>query len=258
MRILLTNDDGIHAHGLSVLEGIARTLSDDVWVVAPETDQSGLAHSLTLSEPLRLRREGERRFALRGTPTDCVIMGVREIMDQPPDLVLSGVNSGQNIAEDVSYSGTVAGAMESTLLGIRAIALSQAYNFEKGERHIPWEVAETFGPKLIRRLIDIDLPRDTFLNVNFPACSVSEVAGRMVAAQARRDHGLMMEKRSDGRGFPYYWLRFARDPAGVAPEGTDLAAIGDKQIAVTPLKLDMTDHGFQAELERAIGDQDFR
>ena len=128
MRILLTNDDGIHAEGLAALERIARTLSDDVWVVAPETDQSGFAHSLSLSEPLRLRKIGEKHFAVRGTPTDCVIMGVRKIMPEPPDLVLSGVNSGSNIADDVTYSGTVAGAMEGTLLGIRSIALSQAYN----------------------------------------------------------------------------------------------------------------------------------
>ena len=113
MRILLTNDDGIHAEGLKVLEDIARQLSDDVWIVAPETDQSGLSHSLTLSSPLRLRQEGERRFALRGTPTDCVIMAVKHLLPEAPDLVLSGVNAGQNICDDVSYSGTVAGAIEA-------------------------------------------------------------------------------------------------------------------------------------------------
>jgi 5'-nucleotidase len=252
VRILLTNDDGIHAEGLAVLERIARTLSDDVWVVAPETDQSGLAHSLTLSEPLRLRKESERRYALRGTPTDCVIMGVREILDSPPDLVLSGVNSGQNIAEDVSYSGTVAGAIEATLLGIRAIALSQAYNFGADGRQVPWDVVESHGPDLVRRLIDIDLPRDTFLNVNFPACGVDAVQGATVVSQARRDHGLVMEKRSDGRGFPYYWLRFSRDPGGRAEPGTDLLALTENRIAVTPLKLDMTDYQFQARLTDAL------
>ena len=132
MRILLTNDDGINAPGLSSLERIAHDLSDDVWIVAPETDQSGLAHSLTLSHPLRLRKINERKFALSGTPTDCVIMGVRQLMDEKPDLVLSGVNSGQNIADDVTYSGTIAGAIEGALLGVRSIALSQAYNFMEG------------------------------------------------------------------------------------------------------------------------------
>ncbi len=148
MRILLTNDDGIHAEGLAVLERIARKLSDDVWVVAPETDQSGLAHSLTLSEPLRLRQIDERHFALRGTPTDCVIMGVRHVLPDAPDLVLSGVNSGANLADDVTYSGTVAGAIEGTLQGVRSMALSQAYRLEGG-RVVPWEVVEAYAPKLL-------------------------------------------------------------------------------------------------------------
>ena len=128
MRILLTNDDGIHDEGMAVLERIARKLSDDVWVVAPESDQSGLSHSLSLSHPLRLRKFDDRHFAVRGTPTDCVIMAARHIMPEPPDLILSGVNSGSNIADDVTYSGTVAGAMEGTLIGIRSFALSQGYN----------------------------------------------------------------------------------------------------------------------------------
>jgi 5'-nucleotidase len=144
MRILLTNDDGIHAAGLKLLELIAGELSDDVTVVAPENDQSGVAHSLSLSDPLRLREIGPRQFALKGTPTDCVIMGVRKIMaDHPPDLVLSGVNRGQNVAEDVTYSGTIAGAMEGALLGVPSIALSQAYGGTGGQALIEWDAAET-------------------------------------------------------------------------------------------------------------------
>src|ERR1700733_6540605 len=128
MRILLTNDDGIHAAGLKLLESIAAELSDDVTIVAPENDQSGVAHSLSLNDPLRLREISPRHFAVKGTPTDCVIMGVRLVMkDRPPDLILSGINRGLNVAEDVTYSGTIAGAMEGTLLGIPSIALSQGY-----------------------------------------------------------------------------------------------------------------------------------
>src|SRR5438067_12841140 len=124
MRILCTNDDGIHAPGLKVVEEIARALSDDVWVVAPELDQSGVSHSLSLNDPLRLREIGPRHFAVRGTPTDCVIMGTRYLMEAvAPDLILSGVNRGQNAAEDVTYSGTIAGAMEGTILGIPSMAL---------------------------------------------------------------------------------------------------------------------------------------
>src|SRR5215207_353306 len=128
MRILVTNDDGINAAGLDACEEIARALSDDVWIVAPEYDQSGGSHSLSLNDPLRLRQIGERRFAVKGTPTDCVIMGVRHILDgKAADLVLSGVNRGRNAAEDVLYSGTVAGAKEAAVLGIPSFALSQAY-----------------------------------------------------------------------------------------------------------------------------------
>ena len=251
MRILLTNDDGVHAEGLAVLERMARTLSDDIWIVAPETDQSGLAHSLTLSEPLRLREVAHRHYALRGTPTDCVIMGVRELMDSPPDLVLSGVNSGQNIADDITYSGTVAGAIEGTLLGIRSIALSQAYNWSDG-RVVPWETVETHGPSLLKKLIDVDLPHGTFLNVNFPNCRPDEVAGTTVTNQGKLTHGLEIEEREDGRGFPYYWLRFRRRAQGPAP-GSDLTALSENRISVTPLKLDLTDHDVRQSLSEALG-----
>jgi 5'-nucleotidase len=249
MRILLTNDDGIHAAGLAALEDIARKFTDDVWVVAPETDQSGLAHSLTLNEPLRLRRIDEKRFALKGTPTDCVIMGVRELMKSPPDLVLSGVNSGQNAGDDVTYSGTVAGAMEGTLLGIRSIALSQAYNFMEGERRVPWEVAQAHAPELIQKLIGMNFPDKTLLNVNFPNCKPESVKGIEVTVQGGYNHGLFMEERRDGRGFPYYWLRFGREVPNQR-EGSDIEAIAKGFISVTPLQLDLTNEPFRAELKQ--------
>src|SRR5215217_6062253 len=152
MRILCTNDDGIYAPGLAALEAIARTLSDDVWVVAPETDQSGVSHSLSLNDPLRLREISPRHFAVKGTPTDCVIMGVRNLMvDYRPDLILSGVNRGQNVAEDVSYSGTVAGAIEGTILGVPSIALSQAYG-AAGRSSLRWQCGEHHAPRTIRKI----------------------------------------------------------------------------------------------------------
>ncbi|MDW9594499.1 5'/3'-nucleotidase SurE [Sinorhizobium meliloti] len=250
MRILLTNDDGIHAEGLSVLERIARTISDDVWVVAPEVDQSGLAHSLTLSEPLRLRPVSERRFALRGTPTDCVIMAVKKILDRKPDLVLSGVNVGANLADDVTYSGTVAGAIEGTLQGIRSIALSQAYQHAVG-RDVPWDVAETHAPALIRTLMGVDLPDGTLINLNFPNCAVDAVAGVEVTSQGKLEFGLSIDERTDGRGFPYFWLRFG-ERAGDFRSGTDIRALRDNRISVTPLKLDMTDHAAQECIAQAL------
>ncbi|MCT8997125.1 5'/3'-nucleotidase SurE [Chelativorans intermedius] len=251
MRILLTNDDGIHAEGLQVLERIARTLSDDVWVVAPETDQSGFAHSLSLSEPLRMRKIDERHFALRGTPTDCVIMGVRKVMDAPPDLILSGVNNGTNIADDVTYSGTVAGAMEGTLLGIRSIALSQAYDFADDIRYIPWETTEAVAPPLLKKLVETELPRGVFLNVNFPNCPPEAVKGTRVTVQGKLVHGLWIEERRDGRGFPYYWLRFGRKEEEVR-KGSDQAAVRDGYISVTPLHLDLTAHEVRERLSKAL------
>ncbi|WP_377288618.1 5'/3'-nucleotidase SurE [Rhizobium sp. SG2393] len=250
MRILLTNDDGIHAEGLAVLERIARALSDDVWIVAPETDQSGLAHSLTLSEPLRLRQIDDKRFALRGTPTDCVIMGIRKVLDRAPDLVLSGVNVGANMADDVTYSGTVAGAIEGTLQGVRSFALSQAYGHGT-MRPVPWEVAETHAPALIRKLMKIELPDWTFLNLNFPDCLPEDVKGTEVTSQGKLDFGLTIDERSDGRGHPYFWLRFG-ERIGDFRAGTDIQVVRDKKISVTPLKLDLTDYAVQDRVARAL------
>jgi len=246
MRILLTNDDGIHAQGLTVLEQVARTLSDDIWIVAPETDQSGLAHSLTLNHPLRAREVGEKSFAVTGTPTDCVIMGVRQLVEGPVDLVLSGINAGQNVGDYVTYSGTVAGAMEGALLGIKSIALSQAYNFD-GSRNIPWDTAAQLAPDLLKKLIDVDLPSDTLLNVNFPNCPAEEAKGHAIVTQGKFEHGLGIGERADGRGHPYYWLEFIGQPPIHQP-GTDIDALVNNQVAVTPVRMDMTHHQFLDKL----------
>jgi len=241
MRILCTNDDGIHAPGLKSLETIARHLSDDVWIVAPETDQSGVSHSLSLNDPLRLREVGDRHYAVKGTPTDCVIMAVRHVMrDAPPDLILSGVNRGQNVADDVSYSGTIAAAIEGTMLGFPSIALSQAYG-AGGRSGIKWQCAEEHGPAMVRKTIEVGIPRGILVNVNFPDCEPGEVAGTAVVNQGRRDQEfLRLEERQDGRGNPYFWIAFARGLINPG-HGTDLWAIQNRRISVTPLRLDMTD-----------------
>ena len=251
MLILVTNDDGVHAPGLDVAERIARTLSDDVWVVAPETDQSGVAHSLTLSDPLRLRAVGERRFAVRGTPTDCVIMGLKVVIGRKPDLVISGVNRGQNIADDILYSGTVAGAMEGTLLGIPSVALSQAFGpATRSDPH--WETAEAHAPHLIRRLLDAGIPRGVLINVNFPDRRPDEVAGTVLARQGKRvPDWLRIEERRDGRGHPYYWIGFRRSEMEPPPD-TDLAGLAAGMICVTPLSLDLTDDRALAELRSTL------
>ena len=242
MRILVTNDDGIHAPGLEHLERVAQALGAETWTVAPETDQSGVAHSMSLNDPLRLRQVGDRRYAVRGTPTDCVLMAVRHVLPQPPDLILSGINKGQNLAEDITYSGTVAAAIEGTILGVPSFALSQAYAFAP-DTHPPYETAEALAPDLIRRLSRLELPRGTFLNINFPDRAPDAVEGVRVTRQGRRNIDfLAIDERRDGRGNPYFWLAYN----GHAPRpdaGTDLETVRAGYVSVTPLSIDMTDTG---------------
>jgi len=252
MRILVTNDDGIHAPGLATLERIAKALSEDVFVVAPESDQSGVAHSLSLNDPLRLRKISERHFAVKGTPTDCVIMGVRRILDGVrPDVILSGVNSGQNVAEDVVYSGTVAGAMEGAILGVPSIALSQTYSVETGREGAYWGCAEAHGPALIDKILSEGIAPNIVMNVNFPACPPDQVQGVAVTVQGRRGYLVKIDARTDGRGNPYYWIAFDRNQL-VPGEGTDLEALARKMISVTPLRLDLTDEPSLARYARAL------
>jgi 5'-nucleotidase len=253
MRILLTNDDGIDSPGLHALRQIAGELSKDVWVVAPETNQSGASHSLSLHEPLRMRQVDERAFAVRGTPTDSVIMGVRHLLKgKLPDLVLSGVNRGANMAEDVTYSGTIAGAFEGTTLGIRSIALSQSYGDSKS---LKWQTAIAHGPGLIRKLLALDWVPPSLINVNFPDREPGDVAGIAVTRQGRRDPGLLaIDERQDTWGNPYYWLAFERRRSSTE-EGTDLWAIYSGRISVTPLFLDLTHKGMMDTLAKALAEE---
>ena len=241
LRILISNDDGIHAPGLAVAEKIARTISSDIWVVAPETEQSGASHSLTLTLPLRLRQAGPQRYALSGTPTDCVMMaGIHILKDRLPDLVLSGVNRGFNVADDVTYSGTVAAAMEGAVLGIPSIALSQALNGREDEKAV-FACAEKHGPPLLKRLIAVGWPKDVLLNVNFPPLPPGKVSRVAVVVQGQRDQSMLrVDERVDARGRTYFWIGFKRifsDPE----RGTDLRAVYEGEISLTPLHLNLTD-----------------
>jgi 5'/3'-nucleotidase len=241
MRILCTNDDGIHATGLAVLEKIARVFSDDVWVIAPETEQSGASRALTLTAPIRVRQPGPKRFAVTGTPTDCVLLGVEHLIEgAAPDLVLSGVNRGQNIAEDVTFSGTIAGAMQGMQLGIPAIALSQARGFRGEDAAIPWETAETFGAGIVGALLKQGWPKDVLINVNFPDLPPDQVKEVETTFQGHRDqHIVYADKRTDPRGGAYFWLGF-RGKLSNPPDGSDLRAIYEGRISVTPLHIDLT------------------
>ena len=249
MRILLTNDDGINAPGLNVLERIARQFSDDVWVCAPAEEQSGAGHSLTLTRPVRLRQHAERRFSVSGTPTDSVTMALRKVLPGAPDLILSGVNRGANLGDDVTYSGTVAAAMEGTLAGIRSIALSQVYSKEGVGNDVSFSAAEAWGAKVIAPLLDQPFAPRTLINVNFPPLAAGEVKGIKAVRQGFHDYarGSLIEA-VDPRGFPYFWfgLHGIEHTPG---HDTDLEAIGEGYVSVTPLQLDLTHDASLAALK---------
>ena len=239
MRILLTNDDGIHAPGLELLEAIAARLSDDVWVCAPAEENSGAGHSLTLNYPVRLRQFGEKRFAVAGTPTDAVNLALRKLFaDRPPDLVISGINAGENLADDVTYSGTISAAMEAALAGIRAVALSQAM---RGAGH-GFAAAKGWAARVLAPLIEAPTAKRTVINVNFPALATESVKGIRVVRQGFHDYarGSLIEG-VDPRGRPYYWFGL-EDVEHTLDRGTDLEAVSDGYVSVTPLQLDLTHH----------------
>jgi 5'-nucleotidase len=254
MRILLTNDDGINAPGLSILEAIAAQLSDDVWICAPAEEQSGAGHSLTLSRPVRVREHDPRRFSVSGTPTDAVMMALGVVMDAKPDIILSGVNRGANLGDDVTYSGTVSAAIEGALAGIRSIALSQVYAREGMGDTVPFAAAEAWGARVLRPLIAMDFAPRTLVNVNFPALAADAVRGVRVARQGFHDYGRgSIVSGTDPRGYPYYW--FGLHPMEhTAGHDSDLEAIADGHIAVTPLHLDLTHDASLAALHATFAD----
>ena len=254
MRILLTNDDGIDAPGLAVLRNIAAELSTDVWIAAPETNKSGAGHSLSLNEPLRMRQVADKSFAVRGTPTDSVIMGVRHILKDigKPDLILSGVNRGGNLAEDVTYSGTIAGAFEGTVIGIRSIALSQAFGINSRD-DLHWATAAKHGASTIRKLLALEWPPGVLMNVNFPDAAPDAIKGTIATRQGKRDLNLLsVDARNDPWQTPYYWLSFERRRS-ITTEGTDLWAVYNNYISVTALSMNLTDGAMNEKVGAAFG-----
>jgi len=250
-RVLLTNDDGIDAPGLAVLEEVAAALAREVWVVAPEHDQSGTSHSISLHSPLRFSSRGERRFGVVGTPGDCVVMAVRHLMiDAPPALVLSGVNRGANLGVETVFSGTVGAAMAGMLLGVPSIALSQAFTDRMAVR---WETARALAPDVIRRLLGVGWSDQACLNVNFPDVA-PEAAGPLTLT--RQGVGLVRRidvvARTDPRGFDYHWLKFHRAPRHEAPDA-EAAVVAAGAISVTPLQFERTAEAALAELARGLG-----
>lgn len=252
-RVLLVNDDGVHARGIELLEQLVREFTDDVWIVGPDEEKSGASHSVSLSHPVRVRKIGDKRFAVKGTPTDCVLMAVWEIMaETPPSVVISGINHGENLAEDITYSGTAGPAIEAALLGFRSIAMSQVYPFQLG---VPpcFDTARQFAPQVLQQLLSCPWDKGSFVNVNFPAATLEEVTGVRITTQGQRLPGSFRPiPGRDGRSAPFYWIKIAYD-IGEPEEQTDLAAIRDKAVSVTPLHLDMTAYSFAERLKPLFG-----
>lgn len=249
-RVLLTNDDGIEAPGLAALEEVAATLAREVWIVAPDHDQSGTSHSISLHAPLRVTEHGTRRFGVSGTPGDCVVMAARHIMrDAPPDLVLSGINRGGNLGLETVFSGTVGAAMTGMLLGIRSIALSQVFTDRAA---VKWQTSRALAPDVIRRLLAAGWTEGACLNVNFPDVEPGQ-AGPLVVS--RQGMGLVkaidVRAHVDPRGIPYHWLQFARGPR---PDVDDAEAmvVGRGAVSVTPLRFERTDDDAAAQLAAAL------
>jgi 5'-nucleotidase len=249
-RILLINDDGIEAPGLAVLEEIASTLADEVWVVAPEHDQSGVSHAISLHHPIRATPRGPRRWAVTGTPGDCVVMGLSHLLrGAPPRLLLSGVNRGANLGIETVFSGTVGGAMTGMMLGIPSIALSQAWS---DYANVPWRTAAELGPDVIGRLLDIGWPPNTCLSINFPDCRPEDAGPLTLARQgAGSVEGMEVEARVDPRGYTYYWVSFRRGERDQGPE-SDIEALNGGKVVVTPLRYDRTDEEAYAVLTRLL------
>jgi len=248
-RILITNDDGIDAPGLAVLERIAAELAGEVWVVAPEHDQSGVSHAVSLHQPIRVSERGLRRYGITGTPGDCAVMGVSYLLPEPPQLLLSGVNRGANLGLETVFSGTVGGAMTGMLLGIPSIALSQAWT---DRARVRWETAAALGADVVRRLLTIGWGATTCLNVNFPDLPAEDVGPLTLARQGPGlIQGMQVETRTDPRGLTYHWISFLRGPSDQGPE-SDVEALYAGNIVVTPLRYDRTDEEAYAILAKAL------
>lgn len=246
-RILLVNDDGINAPGMRVLESVARQIAEEVFVVAPEKNRSGASHSLSIGVPVRVRKVDRFHFAVTGTPTECVMLALQELLtDKRPTVCLAGINRGPNLADDTAYSGTIAAARESTQLGVPAVAMSQVFvpgekNYRLGEdRKIHWETSERWALPVLKRLLANDWDDSVFINLNFPGVAPEQVRGLRITRQGRRPPGCyVLERDADANGGPCYRMLLAYEDGTPSPD-SDIKAIADGYISLSPLSLDLT------------------
>ncbi|MCF4098285.1 5'/3'-nucleotidase SurE [Maritalea mediterranea] len=251
-RILITNDDGVDAPGIKVLEQIARQISDDVWVVAPLTNQSGVGHKFTLGQELKIEQRDERIYAVNGSPADCVVTGMTHLLKKKPaDIVLSGVNRGQNIADLVNCSGTAAGAREGALQGALGIALSQSMDFSN-EHLIEWDCSKAYGAQVVEQIIKSARGTETYYNINFPRCTADEVSGIEVVPHQRFSTSPFEYYPSDNAG--KHFVAILETPKPLTPEADCVRLLDHNAITVTPLLLQQTD---MTELERLSGTLQF-
>jgi len=242
VRILLTNDDGIGAKGLRVLKNEMSRLGGEVYVVAPDRDQSATSHSLTLSQPLRVNELEDKIFSVQGTPTDCVMLAIRYLMKRKPDIIISGINHGPNLGDDVSYSGTVAAAVEGTMLGVLSMAISLA-DWKPKEFDTAAEVAANICRVILKR----GLPDDTYLNVNVPYVDKEDICGVEVTRLGKRIYRDAVERKTDEKGNSFFWIG-GQQPSWEGGDKTDFSAIEAKKISITPLHLDVTNFRALEEL----------
>lgn len=250
-RIVVVNDDGIHAKGLAILQRVAESFGGEVYVVAPDEERSGASQSITLSLPLRVRQLDERRFAVKGSPADCVLYAVSTLLkDSPPTLILSGVNHGENLADDLAYSGTSGAAMEGAQFGIPSIAFSQVRELGKMPN---FDVTEKHLESVLRRLFKVDWAPGLAFNVNFPAVSGGDVKGVQVVPAGRRVRRPFFPVESkDGRNIPLYWVHVDYAHELPAEPGTDLAAVREQTISITPLRRSPTHDSYLAPVAQVF------
>lgn len=246
--ILISNDDGINSEGLHKLHGTLKALGE-VFVVAPDRDQSAVSHSLSLYRPLRIEQISEFVYTVDGTPTDCINLAVNGILkDKKPDLIMSGINKGENLGDDITYSGTVSAAMEGALLGIPSVAISLT-----SKNNFNFDAASYYAYLIARYVLDTRLPEDTILNVNIPDLPREEIKGVMVTRQGKRIYGEPIVEKVDPRGKKYYWI--GGDELGFLDiENSDIAAVRDGYVSVTPISLDLTNYGFLEKLGADLPD----
>jgi 5'-nucleotidase len=241
--ILVSNDDGIHSEGLALLGESLRRLGD-VFTVAPDRERSAVGHSLTLDMPLRVKQLGDHRYAVNGTPTDCIALGVLGLLKSKPDLVVAGINMGQNLGDDITYSGTVSAAMEAALLRIPSFAVSLV-----AEGNYLFEAAAEFSAHLAQIVVEQHLPPYTLLNVNVPNLPQSSIEGVAITSLGKRHYSESILEKVDPRGKSYYWIGGGNSKWEVK-EGTDIEAINKNMISVTPLHLDLTDYQLAEKMRR--------